>query len=185
MCLCKTWMFCTKFCCRFSKRGKVSFSIYFSVHVCINVYICRQINMDYSICNAARFNSSGLHRLLIIYDIVCQWCINFLHRLHNSQYLDFGHWSDSDLLYAIGKFHLNAHKNDCFSMHSLNFIRGIGQADGEIMETNWHPANKIFSFARTMTPSHRAETYDNFMRDTNWKKLVGMGESCFFFCSFS
>jgi hypothetical protein len=185
MCLCKTWMFCTKFCCRFSKRGKVSFSIYFSVHVCINIYICRQINMDYSICNAARFNSSGLCRLLIIYDIVCQWCINFLHRLHNSQYLDFGHWSDSNVLYAIGKFHLNAHKNDCFSTHSLNFIRGIGQADGEIMETNWHPANKIFSFARTMTPSHRAETYDNFMRDTNWKKLVGMGESCIFFGLFS
>jgi hypothetical protein len=139
--------------------------------------ICRQLNMDFSICNAARFNSSGLQKMLIIYDIVCQWCINFLHRLHVSQYLDLGHWSDGDLLYAIGKFHLNAHKSDCFARHSLNFIRGIGQADGEIMETNWHPANKIFSFARTMTPSHRAETYDNFMRDTNWKKLVGMGES--------
>ena len=179
MCLCKTWMFCAKFCCQFSKRRKVSFLFIFQL-IFVLIY-CRQINMDYSICNAARFNSCGLQKLLIIYDIVCQWCINFLQRLHHSQYLDFGHWSNGDVLYAIGKFHLNAHKSQCFSRHSLNFISGIGQADGEIMETNWHPANKIFSFARTMTPSHHAETYDNFMRDTNWKKLVGMGMSSFFF----
>jgi hypothetical protein len=133
--------------------------------------------MDYSICNAARFNTSGLHGLIIIYDIACQWCINFLLRLHNSQYLDLGHWNDNDLLYAIGKFHLNAHKKDCFSQYSLNFIAGIGQADGEIMETNWHPANKIFSFARSMTLSHRTEIYDDYMRDANWKKLVGIGTS--------
>jgi hypothetical protein len=165
------------------KRGKSKY--FYLLFGLFFINICRQINMDYSICNAARFNSSGLLRLLIIYDIVCQWCINFLHRYQDSQYLDFGHWSDSDLLYAIGKFHLNAHKSECFSRHSLNFIRGIGQADGEIMETNWHPANKIFSFARTMTPSHRAETYDNFMRDTNWKKLVGMGASWVFLLTVS
>ena len=113
--------------------------------------------MDYSICNAACFNSTGLFGLLIIYDIACQWCINFSVRLDNLQYLDLGHWSDNDLLYAIGKFHLNAHKKDCFARYSLNFIKGIGQADGEIMETNWHPFNKIASFSRTMTLSHRTE----------------------------
>ena len=55
----------------------------------------------------------------------------------------------------------NAHKKECFPRYTLNFIRGIGQADGEIMETNWHPPNKIFSFACSMTPSHRAKIYDD------------------------
>ena len=99
-----------------------------------------------------------------------------LLRLHNSQYLDLGHWKEQDLLYAIGKFHLNVHKKECFPRYSLNFIRGIDQADGEIMETNWHPANKIFSFACLMTPSHCAEIYNDYMQHVNWKKLVGMGK---------
>ena len=138
--------------------------------------------MDYSVCNATHFNSHGFLALLIIYDIACQWCLNFLHRLQNSQYLDLGHWKHEDLLYAIGKSHLNTHKPDCFPQYTFNFIRGIGQADGEIMETNCCTFNKVAAFSITMTPSHQAEIYDDHMRDANWKKLVGMSKSyCFIF----
>ena len=132
--------------------------------------------MDYSICNGLSFKSYGLKSGVTVYDVNCIWCINFPTRLSECSYLDIGHWKIEDLIFGIGKFHLNAHVKECFPRFSLNFIRGIGQVDGEIMETNWFPFNKIAGFARVMTPSHRSEVYDDYMRDANWKKIVGIGK---------
>ncbi|KAG0695622.1 hypothetical protein DFH29DRAFT_984908 [Suillus ampliporus] len=39
------------------------------------------------------------------------------------------------ILPAIGKFHLSAHKLQCFPRFSLNFMTGAGHIDGEILET--------------------------------------------------
>ena len=47
--------------------------------------------------------------------------------------------------------------------------------DGEILETLWAPFNKISPSARSMTSAHHQELYDDHMRDSNWKKLVGLG----------
>ena len=49
--------------------------------------------------------------------------------------------------------------------------------DGEILETLWAPFNKISPSARSMTSAHHQELYDDHMRDSNWKKLVGLGGS--------
>ncbi|KAI6009268.1 hypothetical protein EDC04DRAFT_2610636 [Pisolithus marmoratus] len=83
------------------------------------------------------------------------------------------------ILNLLGKFHLAAHKLSCFPRYSLNFIKGAGHLDGEILETLWAPFNKISPMARSMTQAHRQEVYDDHMTDSNWKKLVGMGK--FFF----
>ncbi|KAI6127047.1 hypothetical protein F5141DRAFT_1200686 [Pisolithus sp. B1] len=58
--------------------------------------------------------------------------------------------------------------------YSLNFVKGAGHLDGEILETLWAPFNKISPTARSMTQAHRQEVYDDHMRDSNWKKLVGL-----------
>ena len=134
----------------------------------------RQMNMDYSICNALRFNSKGLVKAVSIYDIVCQWFRNFFLRLDQSSYLNIGHWAAEDLTFAIGKFHLHAHIKECFPRFSLNFVKGIGQVEGEILETLWASFNPIAGYARTMTKGHRGEIYDEHMRDWNWKKIVGI-----------
>ncbi|KAI6010226.1 hypothetical protein EDC04DRAFT_2541909, partial [Pisolithus marmoratus] len=42
------------------------------------------------------------------------------------------------------------------------------------METLWAPFNKISPTARSMTQANRQEVYDDHMRDSNWKKLVGI-----------
>ncbi|KAI6008480.1 hypothetical protein EDC04DRAFT_2907147 [Pisolithus marmoratus] len=65
-----------------------------------------------------------------------------------------------EIVPAVGKFHLAAHKLSCFPRYSLNFIKGAGHLDGEILET-------------------LQEVYDDHMRDSNWKKLVGMVPSLF------
>ena len=46
------------------------------------------MNVDYSVCNAANYNSAGLEELLLIYDVNCQYLVHFNERLDEvSQYL--------------------------------------------------------------------------------------------------
>ncbi len=128
--------------------------------------------MDYAICNALNYRSNGFQEALVVYDIGCQWSINFHERVSQSPHLSLP--CHLNIITAVGKFHLNAHVLDCFANFSLNFVRGAGQLDGEILETLWSGFNKISVTARAMSKAHRREIYDDFMRDTNWKKLIGM-----------
>ena len=139
-----------------------------------HIHTHRQMNMDYSICNALSYRTKGLRKGLVIYDIGCEWIINFLRRLLQSNHMTLD--SALEILVAVGKFHLNAHVLNCFVKFSLNFMEGAGQIDGEILETLWSAFNKIAGSARTMTKAGRREVYDDFLRDTNFKKLVGIGK---------
>ena len=135
----------------------------------------RQVNVDYSVCHGLNFNSPGLRESLLIYDVCCQYGVHFEERIEAaSEYL----YRDPEMkiLGAIGKFHLADHVDSCFSKWSLNFMKGAGHIDGEIMETLWSGMNKVSAAARSMSKGHRQETLDNYIRDSNWKKTVGIGE---------
>jgi hypothetical protein len=58
-------------------------------------------------------------------------------------------------------------------------MKGAGHIDGEIMETLWSGMNKVSGAARSMSKSNRQETLDDYMRDSNWKKTVGIGKLFF------
>ncbi|KAI6010350.1 hypothetical protein EDC04DRAFT_2610218 [Pisolithus marmoratus] len=131
----------------------------------------RYMNTDYSICNALGYHSESITKALVIYDVGCQWSINFRTRVKNSPSLLLP--PALEIVPAVGKFHLAAHKLSCFPRYSLNFIKGVGHLDREILETLWAPFNKISPTARSMTQAHRQEVYDDHMRDSNWKKLRG------------
>jgi len=133
----------------------------------------RQINIDYAICQSLNSMGDGC-RVVTIYDVACQWSRNFSRRVDDSKYLALP--PDSVLIPAVGKWHLGAHVLECFPKYSLNFIKGIGQADGEIMETLWSITNKVAGMTRAMGKSHRAEVLDDNMYDSNWKKWTGIGE---------
>ena len=130
--------------------------------------------MDYSICNALTYQTAPMESALIIYDVACQWSLHFESRVAGSRFLSLEHVSE--VIPAIGKFHLAAHVPGCFTKFSLNFVQGAGQLDGEILETLWSEFNKVSASARSMSKAHRTEVYDDYMRDSNWKKLVGIGE---------
>ncbi|KAI6167642.1 hypothetical protein EDD17DRAFT_1750999 [Pisolithus thermaeus] len=134
----------------------------------------RYMNTDYSICNALGCGSERITKALVIYDVGCQWSVNFWSRVKNSPSLLLP--PALEIVPAVGKFHLAAHKLSCFPRYSLNFVKGAGHLDGEILETLWAPFNKISPTARSMTQAHRQEVYNDHMRDSNWKKLVGLGE---------
>ena len=106
--------------------------------------------------------------------VACQWHKNFLARVEKSPGLFLP--DDLQVVPAVGKFHLSAHRASCFSRFSLMFLKGAGHIDGEVLETLWASFNKISPSARSMTLAHHQELYDDHMRDSNWKKLVGIGK---------
>jgi hypothetical protein len=116
-------------------------------------------------------------RAIAIYDVACQWSRNFKQRVKKSKSLNVP--PNLQVIPAVGKWHLGAHVPDCFPKFSLNFIQGIGQVDGEILETLWSITNKVAGTTRAMAKSHRSEVLDDNMYDSNWKKWVGAGQSTF------
>ena len=133
----------------------------------------RQMNIGYSICSALKYNTTHLHHVLVIYDIGCQWWINFLKRVQaNRKHLSIPKLMS--IATVVGLFYLSAHVSECFVCYSLHFVLGAGQLDGEILETLWAEFNKVSSSAREMSGSHQREVYNDHMQDFNWKKLVGL-----------
>jgi Kyakuja-Dileera-Zisupton transposase len=131
--------------------------------------------VDYSVCNGLNFNSHGLAEGLLVYDVNCQYLVHFNDRLKDaSHYL----WCNPDmkLLGAVGKFHLADHVDSCFSRWTLNFLKGAGHIDGKIMKTLWSGMNRVSGAARSMSKAHRQETLNDYMRDSNWKKTVGISK---------
>ena len=135
---------------------------------------CRQMNIDYAVCQALNY-IDGSEAALFIYDVCCQWVVHFKERVSRGEFLSL--WEHFQLTPAIGKFHLGAHIKECFHKFSLNFIRGTGQIDGEIMEALWFILDKVSGITRSMSWAHRQEMLDDYMDDGNFKKFVRSGES--------
>jgi hypothetical protein len=151
------------------ERGEISFLN--PLTLALNT--SRQININYAICQALGYNTHGLREALVAYDVACQWSIHFEHRVDHSAHLHLP--NGLSCIPAVGKFHLAAHREDCFAQFSLNFVQGAGQQDGEVLETLWASLNKAAGSIRAMTKAHRQEMLDEHILDSNWKKLVNMG----------
>lgn len=116
----------------------------------------------------------GICGLLLCYNVGCQWIINFFKRLQEGYpYLSLP--EAFDLVVAIGKFHMAAHIDECLAKHSLNFVLGAAQVDGEILETLWAPLNKSAPSTCSMSTSYCREALDWHMSNSNWQKLLGIG----------
>jgi hypothetical protein len=146
-----------------------------SCHMLINsLAILSHVNIDYAICHALSHETAGISECLVNYDIACQWSRSFKQRVQKSTTLNMP--KRMSIIPAVGKFHLGAHIAQCFALFSLNFVHGAGQQDGEILETLWSSLNKSSGSTRAMSKAHRQEMLDDYMRDSNWKKLVRMSQ---------
>ena len=97
--------------------------------------------MDYSLCNAMAYNTLDLAtgllilQFLVIYDVACQYSINFKTRIESSTILkQLVQGIILSITWAVGKFHLGAHKDECYAEFSLNHKEGAGLEDGETLE---------------------------------------------------
>ena len=146
--------------------------IYFNINLDL-LQLFRFANMDYSICQALA-QVTSVKRALVIYDIGCEWSRHFPERVLATETLSLR--EDLDVIAAVGKFHLAGHVRECFALFSLNFVQGAGQLDGEILETLWASLDKVAGQTRGMSQAHRQEVLDDFMNDSNWKKLIRSGD---------
>ena len=110
---------------------------------------------------------------LVMYDIMCQYRVNFQRRVANSPELSIP--SSLELQTGIGLFHIHGHQDSCLPRFSPSYIPGAKQVDGEIIETLWAPLNNISRSLRGMSLMHRQEVLDAHLNHSNWKKLVRIG----------
>ena len=113
-------------------------------------------------------NMSDIERLIIYYDIMCQYIVYMKDRigplLPVNMIIDRG----------IGAMHVHGHQKTCFPRFHPGFIPGASVVSGEILESLWSTLNSVSPMARTATLAHRVEMLDDHMNDSNWKKLLGM-----------
>jgi Kyakuja-Dileera-Zisupton transposase len=129
--------------------------------------------MDYSICQALkRFPQH--QRVLIIYDICCQWIFHFRERVSESEFLEL--CDSMEITGTVGKWHLAAHIAECFPKFSLNFVKGAGEVEGEILETLWSVMDEIALMAQAMLIAHHQEVVDDHMNNSNWCKIIQIGK---------
>lgn len=134
-----------------------------------------QMNMDYGLCESIKnTGTKDLNKLLLVYDVNCQYSIHLEERIKRGEYLDIP--EDLKMTHGIGLFHVHGHQPSCYSRYALTFIRGGGMASGEILESLWSTVNKISGVTAIMTPAHRVEVLDAVFGDSNWKKLINLGE---------
>lgn len=116
-------------------------------------------------------------RLVMSYDIVCQWSVHLWTRMLNMPGYIHIDRENKQIIVLIPKFHLPAHVKSCHTAYSFNLTRGVGRTDGEAPERGWANINPLSSSAKRMGPASYRETIDDHFGDWNWLRIVGLGKS--------
>jgi hypothetical protein len=114
----------------------------------------------------------GLQEIVFSYDIACQYSRRFFDRFRASPALSAPNCA---LIFAIPKFHLPAHKEDCRYFYSFNYLKNVGRTDGEAIERFWSRHNFLSGSTMRMAPEARLDTLDSHFADWNWQKALRMG----------
>ncbi|KAF9487718.1 hypothetical protein BDN71DRAFT_1513702, partial [Pleurotus eryngii] len=134
----------------------------------------RYCNMDYIVLSAVA--GLALRMLMIIYDIACQWRVNFSKRMQELP--SHLHISDNVLVdFCIPKCHLHAHQSMCQTPHSLNLKPGVGRTDGEGIKRDWSLINPAANSTKEMGAGSRHDTLDDIFGYHNWLKTTRLGLS--------
>lgn len=133
----------------------------------------RYVNMDYFFLSSIQ--DTVLRRIVVSYDIACQWSCNLLNRCKVYPKNALSTTTDLTLTHLVPKFHLAAHIPKCQTAYSFNFTPHVGRTDGEAPERGWSAANGIASSTKEMGPGSRSDTLDDHFGDYNWRKIITIG----------
>ncbi|KIL55027.1 hypothetical protein M378DRAFT_49831, partial [Amanita muscaria Koide BX008] len=129
----------------------------------------RYCNMDYIILSSLA--GVKLPRVVITYDIGCQWSKNFWRRVEefpDDLKLD----PATSVEVGIPSWHINGHGDNCRTF-CLNYMDGVGRTCGEEVETTWAQTNALGTSTREMGPGARHETLKDQWCGWNFRKIVG------------
>lgn len=117
----------------------------------------------------------GISRVLVSYDIGCQWVKNLQSRI--SQYSISTSLNLNTLHYwkvVVPKFHLSGHGESCQVIYNLNYTKGVGRTDGERIEGGWSQSGSMVVWTRENGPNARRAILDDHWGSLNWQKLLGL-----------
>lgn len=130
--------------------------------------------MDYVIFSA--LIGVTLPRVVLSYDIMCQWSKNFRKRMETyPDNMKINPATTVDV--AIPTWHINGHGDNCKNNFSLSYMPGAGRTCGEDVETTWAHTNALAPSVREMGPGARHETLNDHWNGWNFRKIVNFRES--------
>jgi hypothetical protein len=140
---------------------------------------CSYVNMDYA--NYMSWRNTLLLWIVLSYDIMCQYWVNFWTRMTTHFDDKSGRLYSGDVHFTplIPKFHLPAHIKRCWEKFNFNFAKWTGHTDGEGVERGWSLLNRLKRSLKEMGPGAWRDTLEDHIGDSNWKKIGGFGECRF------
>jgi len=132
--------------------------------------------MDYVFLSSLKLSAPS--RLVLSYDIACQWSRNLQRRcdIYPPNPLSSTTENSMHMTYLVPKFHLPAHVVQCQINYSFNLEPRVGRTDGEAPECGWSDINRIANSTKEMGPGSRRDTLDNHFGDRNWRKITQFGQ---------
>lgn len=133
----------------------------------------RQSSADYILLTAIR--NRKIKRLVISYDISCQYSRKFSSRVvkyPEDMQLD---WDDVKIEFVIPQFHIAGHGETCRTRYNLRFREHMGCTDGENIERGWATFNGLSATTKEMSPGTRQDTLDHHFGDWNFRRLLSFG----------
>lgn len=142
----------------------------------LNINCCRFLYTDYSIGSVLAPQQKQGHKMhAVTYDIFCHWYPHFEERLAKyKQSLEIT-LPIQGLTGGIPKYHLAAHKDECYVRYSLNNMEGYGRLDGEALERIWSFMNEVSGSASEKGPGARIDQLNQLQDHWNWQKLISFG----------
>ena len=121
--------------------------------------------------------NAGISRVLVSYDIACQWHKGLQARLGN--YDAFPSLQLSDLQYwkaVVPKFHLPGHGKECQLYYNLAYTKWAGRTDGERIEAGWAQTAPMATWTWESSPNARRGILDDHWNASNWQKTLRLRE---------
>ncbi|KAH6886031.1 hypothetical protein BKA70DRAFT_1465400 [Coprinopsis sp. MPI-PUGE-AT-0042] len=142
--------------------------------LCADVNPSRFANMDYIFFAAIII--IALLRIVITYDIACQWSKKLQSRMEKlPEHLK--RTDNVDIHAAIPSWHINAHGPDCQVNFALMYQEGNGRTCGDEIEGTWDHTNSLGTSVREMGPGARHETLNDHFSGYNFQKIVGLRQN--------
>ena len=118
--------------------------------------------------------TAGISRVLVSYDIACQWQINLQTRLNSyavstPTLKDLEYWKT-----VVPKFHLSGHGAQCQIVFNLGYTKWAGRTDGERIEAGWAQSTSMATWTRENGPNARRNILDDHWNASNWQKTLGL-----------
>ena len=173
-----TWVQTPEWSCRPPERRTVSISNAVIMSL-ISLSSVRYANMDFALLSTLLPSiAQGITRVLVSYDIGCQWDKKLQARI--SQYSTSATFKLSSLDYwkvVVPKFHLSGHGQNCQLRYNINFTKGAAHMCGEGIESGWSQSGSMAIWTRENGVRIAIDhvTWDAYTRHFKARAYIGCG----------